>query len=152
MSYGAFSEVGTLRKVLVCRPVLAQARLTPENCKELLFDDVLWVSQAKNDHHVFTNKMAERGVEVLEFHDLLAEVVAQAPARNWLLDRKLGPDFIDPEAAAQLRPWLEALPPARLAEHLIGGLLRGEVRSLMPTSTRPLPTGTTSPPSSEAMP
>lgn len=127
MSYGAFSEVGTLRKVLVCRPGLAQARLTPENCKELLFDDVLWVSQAKNDHHVFTNKIAERGVEVLEFHDLLAEVVAQAPARNWLLDRKLGPDFIDPEAAAQLRPWLEALSPARLAEHLIGGLLRGEV-------------------------
>lgn len=127
MTLGVFSEVGRLRKVLVCRPGLAQARLTPANCRELLFDDVLWVSQAKNDHHAFTNVMTERGVEVLELHDLLADVVAQQDARAWLLDRKLGEDFIDPEAVARLRPWLEALPANRLAEHLIGGLLRGEV-------------------------
>ncbi|MCR5882225.1 arginine deiminase [Rhizobacter sp. J219] len=127
MTLGAFSEVGRLRKVLVCRPGLAQARLTPANCRELLFDDVLWVSQAKNDHHAFTNVMTERGVEVLELHDLLAGVVAQPDARAWLLDRKLGEDFIDPEAAAGLRPWLDSLPPNLLAEHLIGGLLRGEV-------------------------
>jgi arginine deiminase len=127
MTLGAFSEVGRLRKVLVCRPGLAQARLTPANCHELLFDDVLWVSQAKNDHHAFTNVMTERGIEVLELHDLLADVVAQHDARAWLLDRKLGENFIDPEAAARLRPWLEALPANRLAEHLIGGLLRGEV-------------------------
>jgi arginine deiminase len=72
MTHGALSEVGTLRKVLVCRPGLAQARLTPANCQELLFDDVLWVSQARDDHHAFTNKLKERGVAVLELHDVLA--------------------------------------------------------------------------------
>lgn len=127
MKFGVHSEVGTLRKVLVCRPGLAQARLTPANCKELLFDDVLWVKQAKNDHHVFTNAMVDRGVEVLELHNLLSEVVAQTEGRDWLLSRKLGVDFIDAEAAAQLRPWLESLPAARLAEHFIGGLLPAEV-------------------------
>ena len=127
MTFGACSEVGPLRKVLVCRPGLAQSRLTPANCNELLFDDVLWVSQARDDHHVFTNKMSERGVEVLELHDLLTEVVAQPKARSWLLERKLGEDFIEPEAARQLQPWLEGLPAERLAEHLIGGLLRAEV-------------------------
>lgn len=127
MRYGVHSEVGTLRSVLVCRPGLAQARLTPANCSELLFDDVLWVAQARDDHHVFTNKLVERGIEVLEMHALLSEVVAQPEARNWLLERKLAADYVDPEAAIQLRPWLESLPPARLAEHLIGGLLRGEV-------------------------
>ena len=127
MKFGVHSEVGTLRRVLVCRPGLAQARLTPANCKELLFDDVLWVKQAKNDHHVFTNAMVDRGVEVLELHNLLSEVVAQTGGRDWLLSRKLGVDFIDAEAAAQLRPWLESLPAARLAEHFIGGLLPAEV-------------------------
>ena len=127
MTFGACSEVGPLRKVLVCRPGLAQSRLTPAICNELLFDDVLWVSQARDDHHVFTNKMSERGVEVLELHDLLTEVVAQPKARSWLLERKLGEDFIEPEAARQLQPWLEGLPAERLAEHLIGGLLRAEV-------------------------
>jgi arginine deiminase len=106
---------------------LAQKRLTPANCRKLLFDDVLWVAQAQNDHDVFTSAMAEHGVEVLELHDLLAATVSDPAALSWLLDRKLGPDFIDVETAQQLRPWLEGLPPTKLAEHLIGGLARAEL-------------------------
>jgi arginine deiminase len=127
MTQGLHSEVGRLRKVMVCRPGLAQRRLTPANCHELLFDDVLWVSQARNDHDAFTSAMKEREVEVLEMHDLLADTVATKEARGWLLDRKLGPDFLDDETAAQLRPWLEALTPAKLADHLIGGVARAEL-------------------------
>lgn len=44
--YGVYSEVGTLRKVLVCRPGLAHKRLTPTNSDDLLFDDVMWVENA----------------------------------------------------------------------------------------------------------
>ncbi len=124
---GLHSEVGRLRKVMVCRPGLAQKRLTPANCHDLLFDDVLWVSQARNDHDAFTSALKERDVDVLEMHDMLSVTVAVAAARKWLLDRKLGPNFVDAETAAQLRPWLEDLPPAKLAEHLIGGVARAEV-------------------------
>ena len=127
MTPGLHSEVGRLRKVIVCRPGLAQKRLTPANCHELLFDDVLWVSQARNDHDAFTSALKERDVEVLDMHDLLAATVAVPAARQWLLDRKLGPDFVDAETTAQLRPWLEDLPPAKLAEHLIGGVARAEL-------------------------
>lgn len=126
-TFGVHSEVGRLRKVLVCRPGLAQMRLTPANCRELLFDDVLWVTQAKNDHYSFVNAMVERGVEVLEMHELLETVVASPTARDWILDRKLGPSFLDEEDVAALRKWLEALPPAQLAERLIGGVVRGEL-------------------------
>lgn len=124
---GLHSEVGRLRKVIVCRPGLAQKRLTPANCHELLFDDVLWVARARNDHDAFTVAMKERDIQVLELHDLLAATMALPAAREWLLSRKLGPNFVDEETAAQLRPWLEALSPAKLAEHLIGGVSRAEV-------------------------
>lgn len=127
MTTGLNSEVGRLRQVLVCRPGLAQKRLTPANCHDLLFDDVLWVRQARQDHEAFTLALQEREVEVLEMHDLLAEVLAQPAAQQWLLDRKLGPDFIDEECAAQLRPWLQSLAPLQLAEHLIGGVARSEL-------------------------
>ena len=40
-TYGVHSEVGRLRKVLVCAPGLAHSRLTPTNCDSLLFDDVI---------------------------------------------------------------------------------------------------------------
>jgi arginine deiminase len=127
MNPGLHSEVGRLRRVLVCRPGLAQRRLTPANCHELLFDDVLWVSQARNDHDRFVNVMQSRDIEVLELHELLATTVAEPVGRAWLLDRKLGPGTVDAELALQLRPWLEALPPLKLAEHLIGGLARTEL-------------------------
>ena len=45
-TYGVHSEVGKLRKVLVCAPGLAHQRLTPTNCDNLLFDDVMWVQNA----------------------------------------------------------------------------------------------------------
>ena len=59
--YGVHSEVGKLRKVLVCSPGLAHERLTPTNCDDLLFDDVLWVQNARRDHFDFIDKMRDRG-------------------------------------------------------------------------------------------
>lgn len=50
---GPHSEVGKLREVLVHRPDLNLQRLTPDDCKSLLFDDVLWVKKARQEHDVF---------------------------------------------------------------------------------------------------
>jgi arginine deiminase len=81
--------VGALRKVLVCAPGLAHTRLTPTNCDSLLFDDVMWVQNARRDHFDFMSKMRERGVEVVELHNLLSETMAIPEAKAWLLDRKI---------------------------------------------------------------
>ena len=78
VKFGVHSEVGQLRKVMVCAPGRGAQRLTPSNCDELLFDDVLWVQNARRDHFDFVAKMRDRGVEVVELHDLLAEIVANA--------------------------------------------------------------------------
>src|SRR5687767_15874605 len=93
-TYGVHSEVGRLRKVLVCRPGLAHRRLTPTNADDLLFDDVMWVENAQRDHADFVNKLQGRGVEVLELHALVAETMRLPEARAWLLDRKIVPDIV----------------------------------------------------------
>ncbi len=127
VSLGVYSEVGPLRKVLVCRPGLAQQRLTPHNCQSLLFDDVLWVSQAKTDHYAFVNIMQERGVEVFELHDLLTDILANPKARQWILDRKLTLNLIDSGLQEQLRSWLNECPHSLLADYLIGGIIKAEL-------------------------
>lgn len=119
---GVHSEVGKLRTVLVCRPGLAHERLTPANCDALLFDDVFWVQQAKADHHDFCAKIADRGVEVLELHDLLSETFAHEAARTWLLDRRVTEDHVGIGMMSELRGWLDELPGAELARYLIGGV------------------------------
>jgi arginine deiminase len=120
--FGVHSEVGQLRKVMVCAPGRAHQRLTPTNCDALLFDDVMWVENARRDHVDFMARMRERGVEVVEMHDLLAETVAIAPAREWILDHQVVPDRVGLGLLDEIRSYLEGLAPRELAETLIGGL------------------------------
>ena len=84
MPFGVNSEVGRLRQVMVHRPGLEHARLTPSNAEELLFDDVLWVARAKAEHDMFCEAMRDRGVEVFEAEDLLAQALASPEARDWV--------------------------------------------------------------------
>ncbi|GLK89949.1 arginine deiminase [Pseudomonas turukhanskensis] len=119
---GVHSEAGKLHKVMVCSPGLAHQRLTPSNCDELLFDDVLWVSQAKRDHFDFVTKMRERGVDVVEMHNLLTETVAIPEARAWILDRKVTANHVGLGLVNELRSWLESLEPRALAQYLVGGV------------------------------
>ncbi|WP_432283989.1 arginine deiminase [Aminobacter sp. BA135] len=119
---GVHSEVGQLRKVMVCAPGRAHQRLTPSNCDDLLFDDVLWVDNAKRDHFDFMTKMRDRGVEVVEMHNLLAETVANPEAKKWILDHQVVPNQIGLGLLDEVRSYLEGLSNRELAETLIGGL------------------------------
>src|SRR6478735_1253451 len=121
-THGVHSEVGQLRKVVVCAPGLAHSRLTPTNCDDLLFDDVLWVQNAQRDHFDFMTKMRERGVEVIELHNLLTETLAVAGAKAWLLDRKITANEVGLGLVADTRAFLDSVEPRKLAEYLIGGL------------------------------
>lgn len=121
-SFGVHSEVGQLRKVMVCAPGKAHQRLTPSNCDDLLFDDVLWVDVAKRDHFDFMNKLRERGVDVVEMHNLLEQTVALPEARAWILDNQITPNKVGPDLVDDVRSYLDGLSNRQLAETLIGGL------------------------------
>ena len=121
-AFGVHSEVGQLRKVMVCAPGRAHKRLTPSNCDRLLFDDVLWVDVAKRDHFDFMTKMRDRGVDVVEMHNLLTQTVALPEARAWILDHQVVPNTIGLGLVDEVRSYLEGLSDRDLAETLIGGL------------------------------
>lgn len=129
-AYGVHSEVGRLRKVLVCRPGLAHRRLTPTNCDDLLFDDVIWVDRAVQDHADFVRDLRALDVDVVELHDVVAGTLREPGARDWLLDRTIRPETVGAGLVDATRAFLEDLTPYRLAEHLIGGLSTREVPDL----------------------
>jgi arginine deiminase len=138
---GAQSEVGTLRTVLVHRPDLAHERLSPSNCHELLFDDVIWVRRARQEFDAFVDTMRELGVEVLLLHDLLTETLQDSGAREWLLSRRLRPEEVTAVFAKELTAWMTEMPAAELATRLTGGVtaaeLPGEMGSLVQRAMRP---------------
>ena len=125
--FGAHSEVGKLRKVMVHRPELSLQRLTPSNHDELLFDDVLWVERAQYEHDRFVEKMRERGVEVFLFRDLLSEALAASDeGRRRLIEVAASEYTVGPSLVDEVRNVLSNLRPDELAKHLIGGLTVAE--------------------------
>ena len=126
------SEVGRLRQVILHRPGLELKRLTPDNAAELLFDDMLWVSEAQAEHDRFAQALRDRGVTVHYYSDLLAQTMEIPQARQYVLDQVFDPMRHGPLAAGPLRGALESMDPAELTSFLIGGITKREILELVP--------------------
>jgi arginine deiminase len=113
---------------MVHRPGLEHTRLTPSNAEELLFDDVLWVRQAKKEHDAFCEVMRERGVEVFLAEELLTEALARPDARTWVADHVLNEREVGVGAARRAREWLDTASAAEAADFLIGGITKADVQ------------------------
>ena len=112
--------------MILHRPDLELKRLTPRNKDELLFDDVLWVRRAQQEHDAFADALADRGVEVLYLHELLGETL-DIPERNLVLQRTTHQAALGPNLGPAVDEWLRALPGPELAERLIGGIAYDEL-------------------------
>lgn len=123
MPFGVHSEVGALRRVIVHRPGLELTRLTPENAEGLLFDDILWVKRAREEHDAFAGALADEGVDVLHVDELLAETLEVDAARSYLLDRLCTPQRFGPALVEPIRELAASADGAVLARFLIGGVL-----------------------------
>lgn len=73
-----FSEIGTLKKVLVHRPGREIEFLTPNRLDELLFAAILEPKSAQLEHDNFVNVLKNEGIEVVELADLVAQTYSRA--------------------------------------------------------------------------
>ncbi|BCN25149.1 MULTISPECIES: arginine deiminase [Vibrio] len=136
------SEVGQLRRVLLHRPERALTHLTPSNCHDLLFDDVLAVEAAGEEHDAFARTLRGQGVEVLLLHDLLVETLDVPEAKQWLLGTQISDFRYGPTFARDLRQYFMAMDNEHLATILLGGLAYSELpiqsSSMLPKMKQPL--------------
>ena len=121
------SEIGKLRTVMVHRPGVAIARITPADKETLLFDDVLWLERAQEEHDEFTGILRSRGVEVLYFEELLRDILGDAAVREQLIDTVITPARIGREVAERVQAMLRDAPVERVSDVMIGGILQSEL-------------------------
>jgi arginine deiminase len=132
------SEVGRLRQVILHRPGLELERLTPSNCEQLLFDDVLWPKAAREEHDAFAGALRDRGVKVHLFHDLLAQTVEIKEARQFIVERVITPYTMGVLLTRPLREWFMELDSETVATYLVAGLIRKDLPPGLPRSLRTL--------------
>jgi arginine deiminase len=130
MTKSVQSEVGQLRRVIVHRPGLELARLTPDNIGDLLFDDVMWASKAREEHDAFADALRDKGVEVHHFGHLLTETLMMPEGRAYVVDQLCTPEMVGPELVDELRRLTDDADAATLASYLIGGVLKADLRPL----------------------
>jgi arginine deiminase len=133
---GVESEVGQLRQAIVHRPGLELTRLTPSNCDELLFDDVLWADKAREEHDMFAQVLQDQGVVVHHFAGLFAQTLALPEAKAFVLDRVCDLHRVGPTLTSSLRALADDVDPATLAELLIGGITKSDLSPLSVGSLR----------------
>jgi arginine deiminase len=126
------SEVGRLRQVLLHEPELSLKRLTPTNKDGFLFDDVLWVARAVEEHEEFQQLLRSRGITVHLLAGLLRETVAIPEARKHILDSIIDERWLGPLATDTIRNALDAMDVAGLQTVLTGGITKREMLELAP--------------------
>ena len=125
--FGVHSEVGRLREVIVHRPDLELTRLTPGNAEQLLFDDILWVKRAREEHDAFAGALRDRGIVVHHVDELLAGALAVPAGRAYVLDALCTADRVGPALVEPLRELADVADPAELARYLIGGITKADL-------------------------
>jgi len=112
-----FSEIGRLRSVAVHCPGKEVDYMTPSLMHELLFDDILYGSEAREEHQLFSQVLAKVVDRVVDVQELLAESLKDDRALVRFLDRLCRHHRLSIED----REALEALDPVSLADRTISG-------------------------------
>jgi arginine deiminase len=123
------SEIGKLESVLVHRPGIEIGRITPENKEALLFDDLLWLERAQEEHDSFVSLMRGRGIEVLYFEDLLSDVLDMPEVRAGVVADVFSPAQCGPRVASAMAEALADAPTSTVIDVLVGGLLESELEA-----------------------
>ena len=129
-----FSEIGTLRKVLMHRPGDEFLNLTPNTLERLLFDDIPYLKIAQQEHDAYANVLRAEGVEVVYLADLVAEAL-EAGGRT--VRRKFLEQFIaeagvtSPKVAKHCFEFLNGIKDTReMVKKCIAGIDISELKKL----------------------
>ena len=82
------SEIGALKKVLLHRPGKELEHLIPEELERLLFDDIPYLTLARQEHDTFAAILREQGTEVVYLEDLMAETLRANPGLKEIFIRQ----------------------------------------------------------------
>ena len=124
MRFGIDNEYDKLEAVLVHRPGSEIERLTHENMRQFLFEDVPFLRRVQEEHDAFVQILLEHGIQVLYLENLLRDILAQEAPRVGLIRRVC--EVAGMSAMADDLSSLKYWSVEQLGEMLFGGLTASE--------------------------
>lgn len=123
-----YSEIGTLKTVLLHRPGEEIENLIPEHLSRLLFDDIPFLKAARKEHDNFAKVLKDNGVEALYIENLVAEAVKDQAVKEAFLDEVINESEVtDNDTIKELKKYLNSLPDKDMIDRIIAGTRKKEI-------------------------
>ncbi len=74
-SISVYSEIGKLKSILLHCPGVEVENIVPDYLRRLLFDEIVYMEQARREHNQFAELLRSEGVEVIYITDLMADIL-----------------------------------------------------------------------------
>lgn len=123
-----YSEIGTLKKVLIHKPGKELENLMPEYIDRLLFDDIPYLDIVRKEHDTFRATLQQNGIETVYVTDLVTES---------LQDREVKEKFIKDyicEAGIYNKPqyeiikgYFKSMSTKEMVDKMIEGIRKSEI-------------------------
>lgn len=134
-----YSEIGSLKRVLLHRPGSELEMLTPKYLDTMLFEDIPFLDSMREEHNAFAETLRNNGCEVLYVEDLLQETVKIPEAKESLIEKTVRTAGIpDLDLCEFLKDNLQGMDDISLTRHLIAGTKKDEIALNQPTGRRDL--------------
>ncbi len=125
-----YSEIGTLKKVMLHRPGRELLNLTPSSMHRLLFDDIPDMQKAQSEHDAFADVLRAQGIEVVYLTDCLEKVLQSEDIRHDFLQEFLPEAGIYRERITPFMDYYLNLSPSEMVTKILEGVRLEDVPKL----------------------
>ena len=134
-SISVYNEIGKLKSILLHCPGAEVENIVPDYLRRLLFDEIVYLEQARREHNQFADLLRGEGVEVLYLTDLMADIleddkVREEFSKEFMLEGKVTTVGLQ-EAITE---FFSDLSPKELIHKCIAGVRNEELKHIKPKS------------------
>lgn len=123
-----YSEIGSLKTVLLHRPGEEIENLVPDYLERLLFDDIPFLKVARQEHDNFAKVLRENDVDVVYIENLAADAVKDHNIRDEFLTEVIKECSIeDKDITKALKEFLCSMPEKTMIDKVIAGVRKKEL-------------------------
>lgn len=128
-----YSEIGKLKSVLLHCPGEEVENIVPEYLRRLLFDEIVFLEQARREHDQFAEILRKEGVEVVYLLDLMEEVLTDAHVREEFLMEFLTEAKVVTEGLQEaLKDFFGPMTPREMIIKCIAGVRQEDLKHIKP--------------------
>lgn len=132
-SISVYSEIGKLKTVLLHCPGEEVENIVPDYLTRLLFDEIVYLKQARKEHNQFADILRNEGVEVLYLTELMAEILGEPKVRDEFLKEFMEEGKVVTQGLQEaIMELLNDLTPKELITKCISGIRKEELKYIKP--------------------